>query len=203
MKKLVLYGASGHGKVILEIAKELGYEIQGFIDDNPDLQSLMGYPVLPKKDFDLRQSDLFISIGQNKTREKVFQANAEYPFATLISKRANLTESVKVGTGTVVMNGVSINAETIIGSHCIINTNASIDHDCVLGDFVHISPNAALAGDVHVGKGTQIGIGACVIQGIRIGKNCLIGAGAVIIRDIPDHSVVVGNPGKIIKNQAE
>ena len=94
--------------------------------------------------------------------------------------------------GTVVMAGVSINADTRIGFHCIINTNASID-------YVYISPNAALAGNVLVKEGAHIGIGASIIQGVKIGRWSTIGAGAVIIDDIPDFAVVVGNPGKVIK----
>ena len=74
-----------------------------------------------------------------------------------------------------------------------------MDHDCSLEDFVHICPHATLCGNVSVGEGTQIGAGATVIQGIKIGKWCMIGAGAVIIEDVPDYSVVVGVPGKVIK----
>jgi acetyltransferase EpsM len=97
------------------------------------------------------------------------------------------------------MANVSVNVHTTIGRHVILNTNCCVDHDCVLEDFVHISPHASLAGNVQVGEGTQIGIGASIKQNIRIGKWVMIGAGAVIIRDVPDYSVVVGNPGRIIK----
>jgi acetyltransferase EpsM len=74
-----------------------------------------------------------------------------------------------------------------------------VDHDCELGNFVHVSPNVALAGNVKVGEGTHLGIGSCVIQGIIIGKWATIGAGTVVITDVPDHAVIVGNPGRIIK----
>lgn len=70
----------------------------------------------------------------------------------------------------------------------------------VLGDFVHISPNAALSENVEIGEGSHIGVGASVIQGVKIGKWCTVGAGAAIINDVPDYSVVVGVPGRIIKS---
>ena len=95
-------------------------------------------------------------------------------------------------------SGVTIDG-LLIKDGAIINTSASIDHDCVIGDFAHISPNATLCGHVSVGKLSQIGAGSVIIQGVKIGKNVTVGAGSVIINDIPDNSVVVGNPGKIIK----
>ncbi len=199
---LYLYGASGHAKVILEIAQLQGFVIGGLVDANPDIQSLMGFPVttsIPTDDYD--GNGYLISIGNNRTRQQVAQS-AELSgkiFETLIHPFTSISASAQVGEGTVIMAGVAINAETRIGRHCIINTNASVDHDCVLGDYVHISPGVALAGDVQVGEGTHIGIGASVIQGARIGRWATIGAGAVIIRDVPDGATVVGNPGRVIK----
>lgn len=198
-ESLFLYGASGHGKVILEIAEELGLTIGGFIDDNPDLDKILGYPIIGRSAFKAENHRLVISIGVNATRKKVAEQNPELNYISLISPRTNISPRASLGIGTVVMSGVTINTETQIGKHVIVNTNSSIDHECRVGDYVHISPNVGVAGDVQIGDLTHIGIGASIIQGIRIGKNVTIGAGAVIIRDIPDNAVVVGNPGKIIK----
>lgn len=197
MQKVYLYGASGHGKVIAEIAEELGLSVGGFIDNDKTKTSLLDYEVI----HEIPSSDiaLVISIGNNQIRKKISENLNTFKFLKLIHPYSSISKRANIGEGTVIMAGVSVNSDTEIGKHCIINTNASIDHDCKIADFVHISPNAALAGDVHVGEGTHIGIGACVIQGIRIGENCTIGAGAVIIRDVPDGSTVVGNPGRIIK----
>lgn len=191
---MYLFGASGHGKVVAEIAELLQLKIAAFVDQDRSKKELLGYEVIHEL---LEPREMFIAIGHNGTRKKIAeQYAADYPLLihpkTTISRRAILLK------GTVVMAGVSINAGVKIGKHCIVNTNASIDHDCVLEDFVHISPNAALAGDVKVGEGTHIGIGASVIQGITIGKWCTIGAGTVVIRDVPDGATVVGNPGRII-----
>lgn len=195
---ILLYGASGHGKVIVEILERQNLAIEGFIDDNPSLINLLDYPVYQlNKLTGLKECKLIVSVGNNRIRKNIVEKlnanfiNAYHP-SSVISLRS------KIGEGTVIMAGVSINSSCKIGKHNIINTNASIDHDCTLGDYVHISPNAALAGGVEIGEGTHVGIAASVIQGVRIGKWCTIGAGAVIIRDIPDGSTVVGNPGKII-----
>lgn len=198
-RKLYLYGASGHGKVVVEVAEQLKLSIGGFIDADPGIGELLGYSVstyLP-----LGEHVYFVSIGNNRIREKLVKELANVQFETLVHPKAIVSQRAVIGEGTVVMGGVTVNSDVSIGTHCIINTNSSVDHDCRIGDFAHISPNAALAGNVHIGNGTHIGIGACVIQGVRIGKRCVIGAGAVVIRDIPDESTVVGNPGRVIKTK--
>lgn len=193
---MYLYGASGHGKVIVEIVEELGIKLEGFIDNNPALQKVFQYPVIHEVP---SEGQVFLSLGNNATRKKIVEQNPNFEYPVLIHPRTIISKRTSVDEGTVIMPNVTINSEVKIGKHCIINTSASIDHECQIADFVHISPNVALAGDVEVGEGTHIGISATVIQGIKIGKWCTIGAGAVIIRDIPDYAVVVGNPGKIIK----
>jgi len=196
---MYLFGASGHGKVIAEIAELLKFEIHGFIDENTNINDLLGYDVIPK--IPENAKEIFISIGNNTIRKRISEKDEKYIYPTLIHPSSNISKRTKLGKGTAVMAGVSINACTYIGNHCIINTNASIDHDCIVENFVHISPNAALAGNVTVGEGTHIGIGASIIQGVKIGKWSTIGAGAVIIKDVPDGATVVGNPGRIIKIQ--
>jgi acetyltransferase EpsM len=192
---MYLYGASGHAKVIIEILERSGSTVKGLFDDNAHIKSLLGYPVKPYESEIL--DCLIVSIGNNTVRKKITN-RFDMPYGLALHPLTSLSQRVIIGEGTVVMSGVSINAEAEIGKHCIINTNASVDHDCILGDFVHISPNATLCGDVQVGEGTHIGAGTVVIPGVRIGKWCTIGAGAVIIRNVPDHCKVVGNPGKQI-----
>lgn len=195
---MYLFGASGHGKVIAEAAEASGWEISGFVDENPAIRSLLKYRVFREIPTDVRE--LVISIGDNFTRKRIATELDDHSFATIVHPFSSLSTTAEIKKGTVILSGVSVNSGARIGQHCILNTNSSIDHDCELGDFVHISPNAALAGDVKVGEGTHIGMGACVIQGVKIGKWAVIGAGAVVIRDVPDFAVMVGNPAKQIKS---
>lgn len=195
--KVILYGASGHCKVIIDILNLQGIPIELIVDDNPAVVSLVGIPVKLCKKF-TKQDNLIIAIGDNLIRKKISQKNSATYFK-LIHPKSTISPIATIGNGSVVMAGAIINSDSKIGSHCIINTCALIEHDCTIGDFAHISPKAALAGNVTVGEGTQIGIGAIVVQGIKIGKWATIGAGAVIIKDVPDFAVVVGNPGKIVK----
>lgn len=196
---IYLYGASGHCKVIIDILKSNGINIEAILDDNPKEDSLFNIPVVYTLDCnDLSDKRLIISIGDNVIRKKIVK-RINNRFYTAIHTKAIVSSFSEIGEGTVVMAGAIINAATCVGKHCIINTGAIIEHDCVIQDYVHISPNVALAGNVIVEKGSHIGIGASVIQGIKIGKWAMIGAGAVIIDDVPDYAIVVGNPGRIIK----
>lgn len=195
----VLYGASGHCKVIIDILLETSIAIKEVIDDNMQLKNIFEYPIIQPKNHEFSNSNKYlISIGNNFVRKKIAD-NLAVNFTKAIHPKAILSRFSTIDIGTVVMAGVVVNPDTKIGKHCIINTSASIDHDCIIEDFSHISPNASLAGNVFVGEGSQIGIGATILQGVKIGKWVTIGAGAVIIKDIPDFAVVVGNPGKIIK----
>lgn len=194
VSKLVLYGAGGHAKVIAELAELNSYTELVFFEDQPTKNQIWNYSVESKIN---SKDKCVLAVGNNIVRLKLASI-LKNEFVTLIHPKTQISKRAFVGEGSVIMAGVTINTDVKIGKHCIVNTNASIDHDCIIEDFVHLSPNVALAGTVSVGEGTHIGIGACVIQGIKIGRWCTIGAGAVIIRDVPDASVVVGNPGKII-----
>jgi acetyltransferase EpsM len=199
---MIVYGASGHGKVIIEILENIQTPHIEIWDD-ADRAPVWEYVVKKPLPSDVPVEDkMIISIGINATRKRVAERLKDrINFGTAIHSTAFLSKRAQIGEGTVIMASVTVNADVKVGKHCILNTSCSIDHDCVLGDYVHISPNAALSGDVQVGEGTHIGTGASVIQGVRIGKWCNIGVGTVVIRDIPDYATAVGNPAKIIKTK--
>jgi len=195
---MIVYGASGHGKVVIEILESMGIREIGIWDD-ADRPPVWEYNVSRPFSGD-GDNQVVIGIGVNAVRMKIAaKLHGRVSFPVALHSGAIVSSRARVGEGTVVMAGAVINADTSVGKHCIVNTCASIDHDCVLGDFSHVSPNATLSGDVHIGEGTHFGAGAVAIQGIRIGKWCTIGAGAVVIRDVPDYATVVGNPARIIK----
>lgn len=196
---IILYGASGHAKVISSIIESMNLTIDIIFDDNEKITNLNQYSVLIGYDKHYNPNKpIIISIGDNKTR-KIISKKISHPFTTLIHPSSLVDKNVKIDNGSVVFHNAIIQRDTIVGKHCIINTNASVDHDCLINNFVHISPSATICGNVSIGEGTHIGAGSTVIPNIKIGKWCVIGAGAVITKDIPDYSLVVGVPGKIIK----
>ena len=177
---MILIGASGHAKVILDILEQNGQDIECLIDANPNIKMLCGYVVEHDSTFDFTGKDAILSIGSNTIRKKL-ALTLPCNFETAIHPKSILDSTVKVLEGTVIMAGVVINRDTAVGKHVIVNTSASIDHDCVINDFVHISPNVTLCGAVHVGEGAHIGAGAVVIPNIKIGKWAVIGAGWLLV----------------------
>jgi len=174
--------------------------IDTFYDDNCQYHktNFIGFNVICPID-KLTDATAIIAIGNNKIRKEISNRVNNVNWKTLIHNATIISENVVIGNGSLIVAGAILQTCTIIGKHCIVNTNASIDHDCVIDDFVHISPSATLCGNVTIGEGTHIGAGATIIPNIKIGKWCVIGAGAVIIKDVPDYSLVIGVPGKIIK----
>ncbi len=201
---LLIMGASGHGKVVADIALKMDvWKYIAFLDQDESIVSSLGIEVIDKSVNAFRYAkdyDIFVAIGNNIMREKIIveliAAGANVPI--LIHPRATLGKEVEVEVGTVIMAGVVINCCTKIGKGCIINTGATIDHDNVIDDYVHISPGAHLAGAVKVGKNTWIGAGGIVINNINITDNCVIGAGAVVINSISEPGIYVGVPAKKI-----
>ena len=185
-KKIYIYGASGHGLVVADIARWNGYDEIVFLDDASEF----------KFSPELEKADIIIAIGQNKTREMISKRveAAGFEIVNLIHKSAVVSGSAVLEKGVVVMPNAVINAKAHIKEGAIINSGAVIEHECVIGKFAHISPNAALAGNVSVGEFTHVGIGSSIIQGIKIGKNCIIGAGSVVVRDIKDGTKAYGVP---------
>lgn len=194
---MILYGASGHCKVIIDLLLLNNYKIEKIIDDDPSVNEIYDIPVI-LNNCKIEKQEAIISIGNNKNRKKIAKLY-DLDYSSVFHPASSISKFATIGKGTVIMANSSINAGTTIGKHCIINTNSVVEHDCEISDFVHICPNAALAGNVKIGEGSQIGIGACIKQNISVGRWCTVGAGTVVISDIPDYSVVVGNPGKILK----
>ncbi len=196
---ITLFGASGHGKVIIDILQSNSFPIELVVDDNPKTETLLGIPVLKVSDFDFtRIQNMIISIGNNKIR-KAISEKYKVNYINAIHSTVILSKNSELGVGTVIMAGAIVNPNVIIGNHCIINTGAIIEHDCSVSDYAHISPGVSLAGNVTIGEGAHVGIGACVLPGVRIGKWATIGAGTVVLKDVPNYAIVAGNPATILK----
>jgi sugar O-acyltransferase (sialic acid O-acetyltransferase NeuD family) len=205
MKRLAILGASGHGKVVAEIAELLGWSEIVFFDDAwPTITQNGPWPISGNSQ-DLENAaskfeGIIVAIGNNATRLTLSKEirTKEFPLTTLIHPKAIVSHYASIDDGSVVMAGAIINPFAKIGLAAIINTSATIDHDCRLGDGVHVSPGAHLAGAVSVGHRTWIGIGAVIKQCLHIGVDTIVGAGSAVVNDISDHQTIVGIPGKEI-----
>lgn len=207
-KRIFVYGASGHAKVVVEAIEKQGlYEVACLVDDDPSLwgKEVFGYRVLRGKaellevKTSLATFETIVAIGSNKIRMAVahwLEAHG-YKFVSVVHPSASISRGVTISNGTVVMAGVVINADSYIGSHAIINTAASVDHDCHVGNGVHIAPGTHLCGNVAIGSGTFVGAGVTVIPNLAIGSNVTVGAGSTIVCDVDNDVTVVGTPARV------
>ena len=206
---IVVFGAGGHAKVVIDLLFCLGgYEVR-VVDDDPRKAGaeLLGVRVegscedaagLVRRGV----QEAVIALGDNARREEMGLRAAGFGFRlpALVHPRAVVSAHARIGDGTVVFAGGIVAADAVVGRFGIVNHGASVDHDCVLGDAVHIAPGARLAGNVAVGRRSTIGIGARILPGRRVGEGCIVGAAACVVGDIPDGVVVTGVPAKILRN---
>lgn len=210
--KIVLIGAGGHGKVVLDTIRAAGLEIWGVVD--PALAGKVslwrGLPVLGD-DNDLLQinhEDVVLANGVGSLpgqehRRYIFEkfTSIGFSFHSVTHPSAIVASGVRLHEGSQLMAGSIVQVDSTIGRNTIVNTGARIDHDCDIGPNVHIAPGVVISGGVSICEGVHIGTGASVIQGVTVGKGAVIGAGTVVIRDVPANARVVGTPPRVTSGQ--
>jgi sugar O-acyltransferase (sialic acid O-acetyltransferase NeuD family) len=208
---MLIAGAGGMAKEILEILLQKGYEdtIYLYDDLNPGIIKLCDhYKVLKTINAveDLFSSKPYFCLGLGDGRkrktfyEKFIKANGKpfpviSPFACIGKLEINIGSAVCIATGSVLTTHISL------GDGCIVNVNCTISHDCTIGSYTTISPGVHIAGNCHIGQFCMIGAGAVILPGIRIGDNVCIGAGAVVTKNIESNITVAGVPAVNIKPQ--
>lgn len=213
-KKVVIWGASGHARVVADILRLAGeYEIVGFLDDiNPGAHGRMlsGSPVLGGREHfsELRKqgvTHLTFGIGDCAARFRLASVAVEagFDFATAIHPSAVIATDSQIGAGAVVAAGAVVNPGVVIGKNSIINTCASVDHECHLGEVVHIGPGVHMGGCVTIGNAVWIGIGASIFNGVKVGERSIVGAGSLVTKDVQNDVVVYGSPARVVRAVTE
>lgn len=204
MNKVVVIGASGHGKVVASLAESLGYDVVGFADDNSNISFLESWPVKRPREWEKNKYLFALGIGNPRHRQRFFLdlINDGCDPLTLVHPAAVVDKSVRIGRGTVICSGAIISVGVNIGDGAILNTGCVVDHDTIVGDFAHICPGTCLAGEVKIGIGSWIGIGASVNQRLNIGNWVMVGAGSAVISDLAQETIAVGVPAKIKKTKS-
>jgi UDP-perosamine 4-acetyltransferase len=208
---VIIMGAGGHAKVLIEALLQSGKVIAGIVDSDFALvdTKVLGVPVLGGDNMvngfspsEVKLVNGLGSVGLPFKRQQLFERfkSMGYDFATVVHPSAVVASDVELGEGAQVMAGVVIQPGSRIGKNVIINTRASIDHDSRIGDNSHIAPGVTLSGNVLVGESSHIGTGATVIQGINTGTGSFVAAGAVVVRDVAAHSAVYGIPAREAAN---
>jgi sugar O-acyltransferase (sialic acid O-acetyltransferase NeuD family) len=213
MKKIIFWGATGQAKVLRECISYYDISLIALFDNNSYLISPFGkVPLISGEGFitwiqqqDSLESIMFIvAIGGDRGRDRLeihdyLKSFGLAPF-TAIHPTSFVAKDAKIGEGSQVLAHSSICVGTVIGRACIINTASSVDHECNIADGVHVGPGANIAGLVKIGPCAMIGTGATILPRITIGEGAIIGAGAVVTKDVPDFTVVIGNPAKILRS---
>lgn len=196
MMQNYIYGAGGHGKVVLDAMQASGTVCAGFVDDN-DIALWVGLTVfqLSKLSSEVK-INLHLAVGNCKTREAIAARLVSASYFSITHPSALIAKTAEIGLGTFCAAFSIVAPDAKIGNHCIINHAAVVDHDCVIGDFTHIAPQSSLGGGVKVGKGVLIGAGAILLPAVSVADYAVVGAGAIVTKDVAAGLTVVGNPAK-------
>jgi sugar O-acyltransferase (sialic acid O-acetyltransferase NeuD family) len=199
---ILIYGAGGHAKTVMELIQAIGtFQIAGIIDDKVSAGTLiLDIPVLGSREIipqlvehGLRQAangvggiiDINIRVGIFD-----FLEAAQVGLPKLVHPRSTVEPSATIGDGVQVFANAYVGSSAILQPRCMVNTNAVVSHDCEIGSYTHIAPGALLAGHVLVGERSLVGMGVTTVIGIKIGNGVRIGNGAVIFADVPDKSII-------------
>lgn len=208
----MLLGGGGHAVVVAEAARDAGWRIAGFFDDNAraeigGLGPRLGTLAEARAAYaSMAEGAFIVAVGGIELRRRLIDEAAACGsagrFVTVVHPSSAVSRLARVGAGVYVGAGAVINARAVIGDHAIINTGAIVEHDCNVGANVHVAPGAVLGGGTKVGADTLIGIRACTIPLISIGAGCTVGAGAALVRDVGEGVTVVGVPGRGMATKA-
>jgi UDP-perosamine 4-acetyltransferase len=205
---ILIIGAGGHGKVVLDILRAAGnHRPIGFLDADPAVSgsNVLGLEVLGKVNLlpklKSKARGAIVAIGDNRARASYAQILRQQGFelVSAIHPRAIVSQTAKLGASVVVAAGAVVGTDAQLDDYVIVNTSAIVDHECRVGPAAHICPGAALAGRVTIGEAAFVGLGSRIIQCLSVGRHAIVGAGAVVIEDVPEYATVVGVPARVIK----
>ncbi|MGL5126385.1 MAG: acetyltransferase [Fusobacteriaceae bacterium] len=203
MKKLIILGAGGFAKSIIDAIDESQYKLVGFIDSFKKGEH-QGYKILANSIEEIEDKEkyiYFIGIGDPKSREEYFYNFKKYDLklANIIDKTSILSRNITMGEGIFIGKRVIVNADTVLEDNVVLNTRSLIEHGNYIGAHTNISTNSVLNGDVKVGSRTFIGSCTVVNGQIKIGNDSIIGSGSIVIRDVEDNVVEAGTPIRFIR----
>lgn len=205
-KPLIILGAGGHSKVLIEILKNSQVTIIGITDPLFEKGTeINGIKVLGNdneiNNYNPKEIELINGIGfiNKDTKRNILYEHFRkkgYIFNPLVHKSAILADDIELSEGIQILARAVLQPGSIIGENTIINTGAIIEHGSKVGRYSHVAPGAIILGDTEIGENSFIGAGAVIIQGVKIGNDCIVGAGGVIIKDVKDGATVVGVPAR-------
>lgn len=209
MKNLIIVGAGGYAKSVLDSVDYMNFKMIGFIDDvKPAGSEHQGYPIFGNSIDCIenpKENVYFVAIGNNSKRKKWFDELKRHNLSLInvIDKSALVSPHSTIGEGSFIGKLAIVNHGASVGDNCVINTRALLEHGCKIGDHVNISTNCTLNGDVVCEEGSFVGSGVVCNGQLTIGAWGLVGSGAVVIRNVRPKTTVVGCPAREIESKSE
>lgn len=208
MDKLILIGAGGHAKSVVEVAENATqhYEIIGYTETQKKevvFWEIFNYLGNDDDHQIIKDAYYHVSVGMIKNleiREQLFRyykRTRGATFPVINSKYAITSRQANIGEGSIVMHHVIVNTGATIGVNCILNNKCLIEHDTVVGNHCHISTGAIVNADCTIGNNVFVGSNVTVNRGVKIGDNVVIASGSVVTRDIASNNYAMGVPAKI------
>lgn len=210
MTPLVVVGAGGHGREMLDVVEAINrtkptFRLIGVVDDCGDRDGL-----LARRDIrvlgqtaSLSEIDALYAIGVGAPEQRrlvdALASSLNMRPATLMHPTVVLGTGLRIGPGFYAAAHAQVTTNVLIGRHVHLNLGATVSHDCILGDYVTLSPGVHLSGAVTIGAGVVLGVGAVVLPGVTIGDHTCVGAGAVVVDDLPPRITAVGVPAKALE----
>ncbi len=204
MEKLILIGAGGYAKSVIDSIDYFNYELVGFVDEFSKEAEHLGIPILAKSVEALEEPQkyvYFIAIGNNERRKIWYDrlVAMKLRIINVVDRSAIVSPRATIGTGCFVGKMAIINSKAVVGNDCVINTRALVEHGCKVCDHVNLSTNTVINGDVEIGTGSFIGSCSVTIGQLTIGNWSTVGAGAVVTKPVGDGVTVAGVPARVIK----
>ncbi len=208
MKPVVVWGASGHAKVLHEALPHNNAFIVAFVDNRIIESPISSIPCLYGKagleNWLLTRSEKLYccvavgaaSAGKERIQLRITLEELGLEPITITHRTAFIASDAQLGIGAHILAHACICSHARIGDSAIINTRASVDHDSVVGRGVHIAPGAILTGEVIVEDRAFVGAGAVILPRLTIGADSIVGAGAVVTKNVPPGTTVVGVPAR-------
>ena len=191
MTALLLIGRGGHALSCLDVIRSAGkFQVIGYVDREAGgawegIPSLGTDADLPRLLRDCPQ--VFLGVGQigapqlrRRLVDQLRAAGAQFP--CIVSPKAHVAESARLGEGTIVMHGAHVGPAAQVGAFNILNTRSLVEHGCRTGDFVHVSTAAVVNGDVTVGENVFVGSNSVLCHGITVPSGVFVQAGQFIGR---------------------
>jgi len=202
-KKLVVIGAGGHAKVVIDVARAAGWLPVAALDPVGPGHFCSDVPVIGSDDM---AASVFadglrfalIALGSNRVRLRIGEQLRQIGFVCppIIHPQTVISPYAQIADGTVVMPQAVINSHARVGKFAIINTGAIVEHDCIVGDGAHIAPRSVLGGTVSIGREVLFGIGSAARPGSTVADGATVGAGSTVVGDIGAGETVVGCPAR-------